>query len=182
MSSKYEKKNRTKQKSRKKRYSHRKIRSNRVYYIHEIAELFGITKGTVRKWVKQGLKFVDRGKYGFLIRGEDLIHFLKEQQSRRRVKLFENEFYCSKCRRGRTSKGGKVTLLNSGRRVAKSANSVQIKGICSHCGTTIRKFSSTQQIKAWIEDGTIKMRNFERLMISTNNHIKATFVAKGDKS
>ncbi len=182
MSRKYEKKNRTKQKSRKKRYSHRKVRSNRVYYTHEIAELFSITKGTVRKWVQRGLKVVDRGKFGFLIRGEDLIRFLKEQQDRRHVELSHNEFRCPKCRCGRTSKGGQVLLSNFGRRVAKSVSSIQIEGFCSHCGTSIRKLSSTRQIKTWLEDGTLRMKNFERLMRSSNKHINATFIAKEDES
>lgn len=59
--------------------NHQRVKIHRNYSVEEIADLFGIHKNTVRRWVKEGLSVID-GKRPMLILGRDLAAFLKERR------------------------------------------------------------------------------------------------------
>ena len=48
----------------------RRVKIHRTYAVDESARLLGIAKGTVRRWLKQGLSAIDTRK-PVLIRGSD---------------------------------------------------------------------------------------------------------------
>jgi hypothetical protein len=81
-------------------YPHRRIKYWYVYDIDDICIVFsdlGLHDQTVRKWITQGgLKTIDGGKPK-LIYGNDLIIYLKAQNSKGKCKTAFDQFYCMKC-------------------------------------------------------------------------------------
>src|SRR5262245_36614671 len=81
----------------KRTYNARRVKATWPYTVQEIAELFGIHKNAVLRWLQKGLE-ANKDQRPFLIRGEELIRFLNARQSRKRCKCAITEFYCFKCR------------------------------------------------------------------------------------
>src|ERR1051325_2485596 len=84
----------------KRRYNLRRVKATWPYTTQEIAELFGIRKNAVRRWLKHGL-IADMTSRPFLIRGDELVRFLRARQCAVRHKCRPNQFFCFKCRRPR---------------------------------------------------------------------------------
>jgi hypothetical protein len=87
---------------RKRRYNIRLIKATWPYSVQEIAELFGIHKNAVLRWLTAGLR-ANRDQRPFLIRGDELTRFLAIRQAEKRRKCAFTEFYCLKCRAPRES-------------------------------------------------------------------------------
>src|SRR3954466_4602648 len=82
---------------RKRRYNVRRIRATWPYSVQEIAALLGIHKNAVLRWLGSGLS-ADRSHKPFLVRGDELIRFLKQRQQANRRKCGSEEFFCFRCR------------------------------------------------------------------------------------
>jgi hypothetical protein len=123
----------------KRKYNTNLIKETLSHSIYGIAELFGIDRGTVRRWIKEGLPMIDSRK-PYLVLGSDLKEFIKKRQGNRKSKCNSNELYCCKCRKPRTSWNNLVDLkiLNERR--------ILIIGICSQCDTRINKLSSLKKL------------------------------------
>lgn len=70
-----------------------------AYDVDEICTLFsnlGLHVQTVRKWIKNGLKTIDKGKPA-LIYGNDLIEFFKMRNSQNKCATAFDEFFCMPC-------------------------------------------------------------------------------------
>jgi len=116
------------------------IKKTYSYKIEEIANLFGIHKGTVRQWCKDGLKKVDKFR-PFLIRGSDIVEFLREKQSRKKRKCLPDELYCFRCRLPRRPKDMKVIIEMRTKKVGL------MKGLCSACNSKINKSISAKKLE-----------------------------------
>lgn len=123
----------------KRKYNTNLIKETLNYSIYDISVLFGIHKGTVRQWFKEGLPMIDNRK-PYLVLGSDLKEFIKKRQSSRKTRCNPNELYCCKCRKPRTSWNNLVDLkiLNERRFL--------IMGICSQCDARINKLSSLKNL------------------------------------
>jgi Zn-finger protein len=77
--------------------NHQLVKIHRNYTVEEIAILFGIHKNTVRNWVKGGLPVID-DKRPMLIRGCDLVEFLKARRAKNKRPCKPGQFYCLRCR------------------------------------------------------------------------------------
>ncbi len=77
--------------------NHQRVKIHRNYSVEEIAELFGIHKNTVRRWVKAGLSVID-GKRPMLILGRDLAAFLKERRKANKRPCRPGQLFCVRCR------------------------------------------------------------------------------------
>ena len=128
-------------KPKRRRYNTRRIRRDMAYTIQEIAELFNLHKNAISRWMKAGLKTIDRQK-PLLIHGGDLSNFLSERQQSRRTRCKPNEFYCFKCRASRQPAGGMVDI------VQRNAKLVNLSALCGTCDTVMNKAGS---IKKWPE-------------------------------
>ncbi|MBF0523368.1 MAG: hypothetical protein HQL24_09990 [Candidatus Omnitrophica bacterium] len=126
----------------KRTHNPRLIRSRRTYTAQQIAILFNIHLGTVRLWIKQGMRLLNPNSRPYYIMGIDLIAFLKTKKTAKRKKLQEDEFYCVRCRCGRKSLPDRITVEVTNKRLGQSARQIIIRGICPDCGTRIIRFSS----------------------------------------
>ena len=82
---------------RKRHPNHRLVKIHRNYTVEEIADLFGIHKNTVRKWVKAGLTTSD-DKRPMLILGHDLSAFVQARRLKNKRTCKPGELYCVRCR------------------------------------------------------------------------------------
>jgi hypothetical protein len=106
-----------------------------------MANLFGVNRKTCQRWLKNGLKPIEKGTNPALVMGEVLKGFLKEQSEKRKCELKDSEFFCMKCHRAVRAKDGSEKVIRTGKRIGKR-NEEQIKkiGICSICETKINRF------------------------------------------
>lgn len=77
--------------------NHRLVKIHRNYSVEEIAELFGVHKNTVRRWVKEGLPIID-SKRPMLILGRELACFLEERRKARKRPCRPGQLFCVRCR------------------------------------------------------------------------------------
>lgn len=107
------------------------IKSLWCYTFEEAARVTCVSKGTVRAWTKAGLPIMD-AKRPHLIRGDDLIRFLKRQRSRKTCRLNDEEFYCLGCRTAREAADGLVDCeIKEGRAV--------LTALCTVCSALVYK-------------------------------------------
>ena len=124
---------------RKRTYNTNLIKLTYSYSIFQIAELYGLDKGTVRHWLKEGLKKID-GKRPFLINGADLKQFLKNRQKKRKRKCQPDELYCCRCRLPRKAKNNDVILEIKSEKVGR------LRGLCCECDAEIYKLVSLKNL------------------------------------
>ncbi len=117
---------------RRKTPSWRAIKSHRSYTVDEAARALGLTKGTVRRWIRNGQLPALTDKRPHLIRGEDLKAFLKARKASK-AKCRPDELYCVKCRAPRTPKGRQAQIS------AFNTTSGNLRGLCPICGTRMHK-------------------------------------------
>lgn len=113
------------------RPSGRSVRRHRSYTVDEAARATGACRGTVRRWLKNGLPAIIDQRPA-LILGEDLIEFL-EQRKRDRQKCQPNELFCFSCRRPRSPAFGAVEFIPI------SASSGNLRALCETCSTIMHK-------------------------------------------
>lgn len=107
------------------------IKSLRCYTIMEAAEVTGVSTRTVRTWIKQGLSVL-ADERPTLIRGDDLIKFIRKKRAERKTHVPLHEFYCLKCRQSRGAAEGFATFRFNGTRV-------NLKAFCEVCESVINK-------------------------------------------
>ncbi len=112
-------------------YSHKRIKYWFAYDVDDICAVFELHPQTLRQWVKDGLKTIDNGKPA-LIYGNDLIEFLKAQNSKSKCKTEFNEMFCFKCQDARSIFQSKIT-------VEHKAKSLFVSGHCRESKTVMNK-------------------------------------------
>lgn len=124
-------------------YNTHLITARRSYRIKDIAELYKINPKTCRRWLKEGLKVVEENRSSPLIIGKDLIEFLIDKQTKKKVKLKADEFYCVKCRKGVRAKIGSEAIIRTGKTIGKNNKELLIKsGVCENCGTGLNRYAN----------------------------------------
>ncbi len=107
------------------------IKSLRCYTIQEAANVTGVTTRTIRTWIKQGLPIMS-GERPALVRGDDLIAFIKRQRAGRKIDLLAHQFLCLKCSAARNAAGGFATCRRTGARLF-------LQAICEKCDGVMNK-------------------------------------------
>ena len=131
--------NRPPEARRKRRYNVRAIKATWPYTVQEIAELLGVHKNAVLRWLKDGLS-ADRGQRPFLIRGDVLIRFLKQRQDGRRRKCRPGEFFCFRCRAPREACLGIADI------VIESPTRLRLQALCAVCETPVNKMQNVREL------------------------------------
>tara|TARA_R110002110_G_scaffold14957_1_gene68398 strand:- start:13 stop:432 length:420 start_codon:yes stop_codon:yes gene_type:complete len=108
-----------------------RIKAFRCYTIHEAAEVSGVSPRTISNWVKSGLRIM-HDKRPALLRGDDLIKFIKDQRKQRKHPLMLDRFYCVRCRAPRKAAGDLAECQDTGKRLTLIA-------MCEVCETILRK-------------------------------------------
>lgn len=121
-----------------KRPDHRAVRSARSYTIHEVANLLGVSVGTVRSWVRSGLPAMISQR-PFLILGCELREFLDARRSKSKAPLQINELYCFTCKAARKPLGLMVDVHD------QSVKTARLEGLCEVCGGTCNRMISRAQ-------------------------------------
>jgi len=123
----------------KRQYNIRRVKATWPYTVQEVAELLGVHKNAVLRWLHDGLR-ADRSHKPFLIRGDELIRFLKQRQDARRRTCRPNEFFCFRCRTGREACLGMADI------VIESATRLRLKALCAICETPVNKVQSVRDL------------------------------------
>jgi len=123
------------------RYNIHLIKARASYSPEDIARLFGIDRKTVYRWTKKGLKVIEKNTRPPLIRGEDLIEFIKGENAKRKIKLNEDEFFCMTCHKAMRAKEGSEEVVKTGKRIGRNNLEQRKKiGLCEVCGRRVNKF------------------------------------------
>jgi len=77
------------------------------YTVEEVANLYGVFKGTVRAWIKAGLPVLN-DKRPMLILGSDLAAFHQARRTKNKQKCKPGEMYCVKCHAPKVPDGNMV--------------------------------------------------------------------------
>ena len=116
------------------RHNFRRVKIHQSYEIPEAAQLLGVHKHTVSRWIAAGLPLVVK-KRPFLIHGSDLRAFLAAQQPRKQ-RLRAGEIYCLPCRAPKRPAGDMVDYI------PKTATKGFLRGICPTCDRLIHRLAS----------------------------------------
>jgi hypothetical protein len=108
--------------------------------VGEIADLFGIHKNTVRRWVKNGLTAIDN-KRPMLILGQDLVAFLQARRAKRKQKCRPGELYCVRCRVPRKPAENMVDYSSFTEKIGN------LIAICPACGAIMNRRISLAKIR-----------------------------------
>lgn len=127
------------------KFNTRIIKIYYVYLLVEIAKLYKVHIRTVRAWVKEGLPAIE-GLYPHHVKGIDLRHFLNKRQQKRKIKLKNNQFYCTKCKTASIALNNQVRLIYSGKTIGKGIKDFIIQGTCEICGTKLNRFSNENKL------------------------------------
>ncbi len=109
-----------------------------TYTIEECANSLGVTKATIRNYVRRGLPIMTAQR-PYLISGEALRDFLLSERKNRKKPMKLNELFCPSCGTGRRPYGMMVDLA------MQTGKSGLLVGLCNVCeGTNCRMISADQ--------------------------------------
>lgn len=92
------------------------------YTIKEMVDCLNVSEKTCLRWIASGLPIVPGGKKPILMLGSEIKVFLKEKDSKKKIKLKRSEFYCLTCKAARSAKRGSITRKKN-----------QKTGVCRVC-------------------------------------------------
>ena len=122
-----------------KRPNWRKVKKHRSYSVSEVSRLLGVHKGTVTRWIKNGLQVLDDQRPKLVI-GSDLIAFLQAQAPTKQ-KCAPQECYCLKCRKPR------APAFDEAEFNPDKAHSGMLRALCEVCATVMHKRASHAQYR-----------------------------------
>ena len=147
----------------------RRVKIHRNYTVDEAARTLGIAKGTVRRWLKNGLRTTDHRKPA-LIRGPDLAEFLRSK-GKPKQSCPLGQCYCVKCRSPQRPDGAMADYI------IITATSGNLRGLCPTCGSWMHRRTSYSQLKVvraqldvTIVERSPRLRDSRQS--STNDHLQ----------
>ena len=123
----------------KRTYNPRRVRIGQSYTVQDIAELYGLHKNAVLRWIKDGLPLNDDHK-PYLIHGSALVEYLTKKQVRRKHKCKPDEFFCFKCRAPRKAWGSVADIQ------IKNESKLSLSGLCAVCNTPVHRAGSIKKM------------------------------------
>lgn len=81
------------------------------YTAKEVSDCLGINEKTCLRWIEAGLPIVPGSRKPILMLGAQIKEFLKKKDSKKKIELKKNEFYCFKCKAPRRAKRGSINRL-----------------------------------------------------------------------
>jgi len=145
----------------------RRLKIHRSYTVEEAARTLGVTRATVRRWLKSGLAAIDRRKPA-LICGDTLREYLAAKASPKQ-RCPPGQCYCVKCKAVRRPDGQMAEY------VVITPTSGNLKAICPTCGNLMYRRTSRAQLEAIRADLDVttverSTRLRDRDNASTNDH------------
>ena len=105
---------------------------HRNYSVEEVADLYGVFKGTVRVWIKAGLPTLNQ-KRPMLIKGSELAAYHRARRTKNKQTCKAGEMYCLKCRIPKKPDGNMVDLQTITEKIGN------LVGICPTCYTIMNR-------------------------------------------
>lgn len=121
-----------------------KIRRNRIYDARMLQDALGVHRGTLQRWIKEGLEYI-QGPKPYKVWGADIVKFLENRWKKTRCRLKPDELYCMCCKEGREPRPGSVKLEKTRKKLGKDTQLVIIRAICNVCGAKMSKVSSERR-------------------------------------
>lgn len=121
------------------RHHFRRVKIHHSYAIGGAAEVLGVHKHTVSRWIAAGLPTTD-AKRPFLIRGQDLRAFLRAREPIKQ-KCRPGEFYCLRCRAPRRP------ALDMSQYRPRTPSRGLLCGICPECDGMIYRAANLHSIE-----------------------------------
>ncbi|MCB1518921.1 MAG: helix-turn-helix domain-containing protein [Hyphomicrobiaceae bacterium] len=122
------------------RLDRRKVKRHYSYTINEAAQTIGAARGTIRRWIKNGLPVIDDRK-PHLILGDDLARHMDDRKPAKTV-CPPGSCYCVKC------KGARQPAGNMAEFVPINARSGNMRALCPDCGNLMHRRTSYAQLEA----------------------------------
>lgn len=110
------------------------VYSHRSYTIEELSGILNKNNKTILRWIDDGLNVVPESKKPILILGFDLKVYLRSKNTKKKVKLNLNQFYCLSCKGAVYAKKGSIKNL-SNRKIA----------VCDVCTSKISRIIKPYQ-------------------------------------
>ena len=120
------------------RPNRRRVKIHRNYNVDEAARTLETAKGTIRRWIKNGLPTIDQRKPS-LIRGLDLLVYLKARV-RPKQSCPPGQCFCVKCKRPQEPAGELAEYI------VITPGSGNLRAICPVCGTLMHRRTSLAQL------------------------------------
>lgn len=143
-------------KTRKRSYNPRRARIGQSYSVQEAAALYGLCKGAVLNWIKDGLAIIDRKK-PYLIHGAELREYLERKRAGRKKKCNPDEFYCCKCRDPRKAWENLVDVN------IRNETKLSLSGLCAVCNTQVYRAGSLKKLPEYRKIFTLQTTGEERI-------------------
>lgn len=139
---------------RRRAYCTRVLKENYSYSLEQIADVYGISIATVRRWIRvDGLPRIP-GVRPYLVHSSELKRFLDDQRKARSYPCAEHEVFCFRCREPRTPGPGTGTTqpLPNG--------TTRFGALCADCGSKMfrtigrAKWSRNHPLAAYLRDAS----------------------------
>ncbi|MFC4667565.1 helix-turn-helix domain-containing protein [Seohaeicola nanhaiensis] len=124
------------------RVNARRVKVHRTYTLAELADILGVTIGTVRRWCKDGLPCFKDAR-PFIVRGCDFKQFHADRLARKTTKLKPLEVFCLGCKAPRQPQAGLVDFEHM------DTSRVRIMAICPTCEGMARRIIGRQDLRKW---------------------------------
>lgn len=121
------------------RHSARRVKRLRTYNVREAAKVTRATPATIRHWLRDGLRPVE-DCYPTIIRGRDLIEFLKERNASRKQPCGPGRLFCLRCKEPRRPAFDEVEFWPDGPRLGS------LRGLCPICAGIMHRRTSIARI------------------------------------
>ena len=122
------------------RISRHAVKRHHSYTLEEAGRALGVSRGTIRRWLKNGLPAIVDQK-PFLILGDDLNAFLAARRQQR-ARCGPAECYCFKCRAPRPAAEGMADFI------PLTPDGGNLRALCASCGTLMHKRISARHLAA----------------------------------
>ena len=145
----------------KRHYNPNLAKIHRSYSVEELADLYGVYKGTVRAWIKAGLPTMNK-KRPTLIRGSDLRDFLRAKRTKNKQSCKAGEMYCFKCRTPKKPDGNMVDFQTITETIGN------LVGICPTCNTIMNRRVNITKLDQVRGEMDIMMPLTQRHIVDSN--------------
>lgn len=143
---------------------------HRNYSVEEVADLYGVFKGTVRAWIKTGLPTLNQ-KRPMLIKGNELAVYHRARRTKNKQTCKAGEMFCLKCRTPEKPDGNMVDFQAITEKIGN------LVGLCPICYTIMNRrvnIAKLDQVRGKMD---ITMPLAERHIVeskqpSTNNDLE----------
>jgi hypothetical protein len=130
--------------------SPRRVHRNRLYTTTEAAEAVGGKPQTIQSWIwREGLKTAD-GSRPHLIRGSDLIAFMKARYDAKRQTCAPDELYCLGCKAPRQPAFEEADLI-----YRYPSGAARIRSLCPICTAVMCQVFSAEQLAEFARNVTV---------------------------